>query len=574
MHKKHISLVSFLLALVLFVTAGCNGKKPEQNTSSATVDIQNPSSSDSTASEPENIDVPPDDAWEVIGSDDGYETPDDSLDMSMLEVSLTNQNASAPIQSDFLGFNAVYHAFTFRDDSNYGRSHTARSAKAELDAAQKSGINIARTVFDANSAWNMTTQSWDWESSDMKALYRWCLELKERGIDVWISYFYAFKELYPQYISYEGGTTHYAQGTKPSYFYVEGDQQKTFDRFSGFIDELVRQLFSHGCTNAKYLGLSTEPGFVFYEYENKTPEQLAQRYAEEFMGYSNAVHRKLTESKLRQNITIIGPNEGASTTPNGYMMKACYNMDREGAIDLYSCHSYNRDSKLEDDSGIFWHEDFGKKLDGFGGGPDQLIIDEGGYTNEGSYDRIRINNPFFGTNIAMWQVTQLNYGIRSSFIWTLFDQQWPNNDATNNDSFENGVQYCGLLPNFIVSSVPRPAYYAFSTIANYLGVEGSKIYACDYGADEGVGVYMSMSELPDGNISVVVVNACIEKVKVYVNFEKAIGKTLYRHLYNPSDITPDETTHVIPAGAKISKPGTGFTDILPAYGITVYTTVS
>lgn len=570
--KKALCL---LLALVLLLcAAGCNskknstGKKKKNSSKGAASEISSEvSSENSTAIDDEDWEDPVDD-------DDDREIEDPEEEEAFLEANLKLNNASTPLQSSFLGFNAVYHAYTFRSDK-YHRQHSERTAQAELDAAKKSGIHIARTYFDSQMLWDAARKKLDYDSDSMQALYSWCGELKKRDIDVLVNYWYAFREIYGEYFGADHANKKntYLTGLKPESIYVEGDVPKTIDNFANLMVELVRQLQARGYTNARYLSLSTEPGFTAYEYNGITdPAKLAEIYAKEYLAYANVVNAKLKTAGLRNAVTIMGPNEGATTTNGGYMMKAVYNLDKEGATDLYSSHSYCNNIDILNDNFDYWDEDIKLKLQNFGGGKDKFVFDEYNY-GQGNALTWRRNNPYFGTQIALQQMAVLQNGLKSSFMWTLFDQKWPDSNSNNtSDSWENGVHCWGLLPNYIVDSQPHPGFYAFQLIANYLGQSGSKIYGCNYGSAAGQSIYCVMSETPDGSVGVALVNANADRAAVTVNFEKALGKTLYRHEFDPAVILKNESNNILPVSAKISNCKTGFEDILPAYGVTVYTT--
>ena len=216
--KKALCL---LLALVLLLcAAGCNskknntGKKKKNSSKSATAEISSEvSSEDSTAIDDED--------WEDPVDDDDDEEIEDPEEEVFLEANLKLNNASTPLQSSFLGFNAVYHAYTFRSDK-YHRQHSERTAQAELDAAKKSGIHIARTYVDSQMLWDAARKKLDYDSDSMQALYRWCGELKKRDIDVLVNYWYAFREIYGEYFGADHANKKntYLTGLKPESIYV------------------------------------------------------------------------------------------------------------------------------------------------------------------------------------------------------------------------------------------------------------------------------------------------------------------------------------------------------------------
>ncbi len=578
------NIICLILAFcIMFSLIGCNQKDTTStNTSSKSEEtVENVSSNEEPTEQDDSSEESIVD--EDVYYDDEYDdffTDDEDIGLGFYSSGeVTLKNGSEPIQKDFLGFNAIYHAYTFRDDA-YGRVHTERSAKAELDAVKKSGISVARTYYEYNSAWDAHNKTWDFESADMQALYRWCLELKDRDIEVHLSYWYAFKDLFDKYLTSDNKNKKdayvYADGNKVKAFYVEGDVDKTMDNFATFINATIENLYAKGCTNVKYLSLSTEPGFGYLGEGKATPEEAAELYAKDFLLYSNAVHRKLKESGLRKSLKIVGPNEGARTTPYGYMSKAVCRLDTEGAIDYYSSHSYATADNLIGDAYSFWDEDIKLKLSGLKCGKDNYIFDEYGVFHSGYSQGANWRRELgqYGTQLALQQIASLNNGIRGSYMWTLVDQQWPNNITTNiTDYFDDGVHQWGMLPNFQINNVPHPGFYAFQLMANYIGVSGAQVYDVDYSKADATGIYATMVKLPDGNVGVAVINMNYTAAAVKVNFEKSIGKTLYRHQFNPDEVYQSALAEIIPASAKITNCKTTFKDVIPALGLSVYTSV-
>lgn len=569
---KNVCCLVLALCMIGGIT-GCKAKNKTRTTTgpskvqTASVEPEeNPTASEpDTAKEPVFLEEPP------------AEVPEEPPGLySSAEFLL--KNGSTPIQKNFLGFNGIYHAYTFCEDS-YGRVHTERSARAELDAVKNSGISIARTYYDHTWAWDAHSQKWDFDGAKMQSLYRWCLELKNRGIQVHLNYWYAYRDLFDQYRTADHANKKegfvWAEGKKVKPFYVAGDREKTMENFADFIQESLAQLRAKGCTNVTYLSLATEPGFTYYETEKISAEEVAKLYAKDFLSYSNAVHRKLESSGLRKSLTIVGPNEGAMTTPNGYLSKAVSELDTEGAIDLYSSHSYYKTTAVTNDSYYYWNQDIQLKLSGLKGGKDRFIFDEYGVLDDAytTADDWRREKGAYGTQIALQQIASLNNGIKGSYIWTLMDQQWPDSITTNNDFFADGVHQWGLLPNYQVNNIPYPGFYAFQLMANYVGVSGAEVYACDYTNAEDSGLYAAMVKLPNGEVSIAVVNANFTEAAVKFSFEKAIGKTLYRRQFNPEKVYRTASAACIPPSAKISNCATNFVDVVPALGVTVYTSV-
>lgn len=180
------------------------------------------------------------------------------------------------------------------------------------------------------------------------------------------------------------------------------------------------------------------------------------------------------------------------------------------------------------------------------------------------------SRPSHGAEICNAAVALMNSGCRTSLLWTIFDQQWPNNHTYNNDSFVDGDHRCGVMPVLTRSLVPHLSYYAFTLLSRYIDGEGTKIY-------EGFGdnsLHTTMAVSPNGEITVTVVN-CKELADEFtINFDEALaGINLNRHYFDPATCRPDEKAEIIGTDKVFENITDTLSDTIPAYGVTVYTTM-
>ncbi len=172
-----------------------------------------------------------------------------------------------------------------------------------------------------------------------------------------------------------------------------------------------------------------------------------------------------------------------------------------------------------------------------------------------------------GANIVLDAIAYMNSGANGSLLWTAFDQQWPDNHTKTKNRFNDGVHCFGVMPYLKQSKIPYKAYYAFTLLSRYTGGENSKVF-------KGIGenhTYLSMNQMPDGNVTIVVVNNKDTADEFSVDFEKSLGLKFYRHCFNPETCIPDERAEVIPADKEFDIENT-LTDSIAAYGVNVYTT--
>lgn len=172
-----------------------------------------------------------------------------------------------------------------------------------------------------------------------------------------------------------------------------------------------------------------------------------------------------------------------------------------------------------------------------------------------------------GSEIATAATAFMNAGVQSSLMWTLFDQQWPNDHTYNADSFVDGDHRCGIMPILTRTLVPHRSFYAFALISRYVE-SGSTIY-------EGFGenyLHTTMAVSPSGDITVIVANCKDKKDDFEITLDKAIDKTLNRYLFDPNVLVPDEKAEMIKSDKTVIATNV-LNDTIPAFGVSVYTTI-
>lgn len=174
-----------------------------------------------------------------------------------------------------------------------------------------------------------------------------------------------------------------------------------------------------------------------------------------------------------------------------------------------------------------------------------------------------------GVELAVANNAFINAGVQTSLLWTLFDQQWPDNRAHNVNNFYYGDHRWGIMPCLKRTDIPYPAYYAFSLLSRYLGgSEGTKAYA-----GEGNNMlHISAIETPEGDVTILVTNKRRDYAEFDIDLGKFSGKTFNKHIYNPLDIFPNSRADII-CTSKIFENAIGtLSDTLPPVSFAVYTT--
>jgi hypothetical protein len=174
-----------------------------------------------------------------------------------------------------------------------------------------------------------------------------------------------------------------------------------------------------------------------------------------------------------------------------------------------------------------------------------------------------------GAEICSTALAFMNKGVNTSLLWTLFDQQWPNNHTYNADCFVDGDHRYGIMPNLLRSRVPYKNYYAFSLISKYFE-SGS----CVFKGEGEHRLVVTMAETKNGDITIAVVNRKDEDDEFIVNFEKALGGVSFnRHLFDPATCTPNEAADIIGTDKVLENISNTLSDSIPAFGVAVYTTI-
>lgn len=179
----------------------------------------------------------------------------------------------------------------------------------------------------------------------------------------------------------------------------------------------------------------------------------------------------------------------------------------------------------------------------------------------------RYNAPLHGTFLAVARLAFLNRGIQSSLQWTLFDQRWPNShNNSERGRFEDGVHKYGIMPCLKNSKVPYPAYYAVRITGLVGGGAGTKIFK----GEAKNGIAISMTEVPDGSVTILAVNYSTRQQEVVIDFEQPIDVMLKRYLYDPNTVKCDENISPLSHDKVLSVHGK-LTDTLPAGAVVAYT---
>lgn len=172
-----------------------------------------------------------------------------------------------------------------------------------------------------------------------------------------------------------------------------------------------------------------------------------------------------------------------------------------------------------------------------------------------------------GSGIVTAAIAFMNAGADFSLMWTLFDQQWPDNHANTADCFVDGDHRYGVMPILTRTLVPHKSYYAFSLISRYVK-SNSSVY-------EGVGrdcLHTTLAVSPEGEITVIVVNNKEDADEFNLSFEKSISADLRRYVFNPEKVQPTKKAERL-LSDKTFFVDNGISESIDPYSVIVYTNV-
>jgi hypothetical protein len=450
--------------------------------------------------------------------------------------------AAAPLRADYVGVSAVRHGFDyFPEEVGRGLTPSLRNLSyARLAAAR---LSHARSWYA--SEWAMPN-GWggglDFHTPSFEAFAAWVADMRDRNVSVvWnAGWWFTQATCGP---GLPGSCT-------PS--------NASLQVYYEWVSESARELVAtRGLTNADTLLIFTEPldyasGLLPPGYTQDSLYALVAR----------GLHDYMTAAGTRALVRFQGPN-GVNLAGLGFAVDALGDV-----LDVFSCHDYSLGAYEK------WLAKFtaATALTRASGKP--LWVDEGGLNGEGAR-----NASDYGTYLALWHAAAVNAGASSTFVWLWQDQYyvWPLENATNSDSFANGLHRWGLQLWLPDSLAVRPAFYAHGILARFLRAPQGAAHAASVpvaGVAPGSIVGAAITGTPalgrPDYRAVLVVNEGQAPANVTVALSGAGGGTFFRYLFDPA-APPSDALPVQPSG---SAPGpvSQLTDTLPARAFAVWAT--
>ena len=620
MKTKNIKLICLILAICLALSAfaGCKKSNEQVTSSEPTVSSQDSdtdnTSSEDTAENPdedtaENPDEDTDDWDDWDDYDDGDDTDDNGNNDNQSDLEeIPNQdnddwkdeevfyndfyvNNGTVINNNFRGIGYIHQMASYQKDS-FGRLYTDAQREHELEIFKTMGVKNIRAFYGSAYTYNAKTGEQEYDSQRMKDFATACKAMDSIGVDVGVTAIWTMKPLVENKEDKSTG----AMNLGCPGIVVKDDWDATLRNYRDFMKNSVLAFKALGIKNVKYFFAYTECNNTFTEdgldiNGNKAENICANREYDRiyplFDDLITALDGGLKDAGVRKNYKIVGPcdnwraDDGSEEEYSHLVRYTIKNLADK--VDIIGSHNtYDRAKEFTDDMFYerpidkltscmndahsvdkeYWVDEYNVHADGYGSG----------------YENVRLMkaNPWMGVAAGAMVNSLMNMGgVNNVYLWTLWDEQWPDNtNAKLNGEFDNGIQICGYLPCLFETETPRAAWYSVSLLTKYVG--SGKVFKTTDSFGETLDIYetyISAIERDDGETTVVMTNYAVEDVSVKIHFDKSMkGKTFYRYVYNPNTIEPVASCEMISANGVAKNVTEGFMDTLIAGTVTIYST--
>ncbi|MBE6761451.1 MAG: hypothetical protein E7551_04125 [Ruminococcaceae bacterium] len=567
------------------------------------------------------------------------------------DYSISINNTSAPINTDFEGVTStVYHCYTFMEDPVHGRTYTDEQAAIEMDRLKDSGITSVRTIFKSSfAAGNLketyqnvvsngvgssvkTAESfdgWDWNTSQMKAFYKWAKMLQDRDIDIilnagwnipfFISRVSSIPELFYLLGYEEGYSDSENYGVEITYGFADKYNESANYNFTGNetteerrmiiaslrYGEWMRQALeaceANGVYNVKYLLAFTEPG----RKDNPDQDEIDPYFCyPQWTRLVQGLHDALTDAGIRDKYRIIGPNQSIYVDQNRPVSFLQYYLDFEkenpeyaGMVDILSSHIYAKpldsETSINDPYACYDRAEdnftyFKEILEENGASDRAFWLDE---YNAGAKDcSLGGGVGAQMTQFAAGFTSAMNNGVDNIISWQIFDQLWTPQNSTSGE-FIGGVHACGTCPSFATiddtctkgencscrdyakyaSYTPYVTYYGLNLLGKHMSAKSGSVLSTSVSGDAKGGLYSSSMRDGYGNLIVLAVNTLGTATNVNFGVAKSSEYSkITRYTYNPNGITPTADAISLASDGSFNVNGNSFYDTIPAMSFSIY----
>lgn len=580
MIKKLCILLSLVMALSLF--GACSSSDNSDNISS---DISSDSNEEQIDEFEDTIEENTSDDFDDEYYDEYEEEFEDFFDdfYSGDEEKVINKlhvyNNEKPLTTRYGGMSGtVWHAYGFMKDDKTGRVYTDKMMNTELERLQTAGMHYCRTRYASEWVWDPITDNYNFSSNRFGYFCDYAKALQDRDINVLlqVGWHFGFVSWINSHnieeVEYLNGTGEDKFGESTGYNFSNLSSEevritKAARRFGYFYAETLRNLRARGINNISHLVYMTEPANGF---------QGAPVGAENeaYVLFSRAFKQKLTEENLAHTVKHMGPNETSKT--GDHLFK--YVVDNAPDLfDVYTVHNY---PVVNDTLNDTLYDVYGLTLDSFVGhakkagilGKKEFWLDEYdvSYPDKGKGS----NNAWEGLQNVYGNLIAQQKGVETTVFWQLIDQLWTDSTSTNRE-FEDGIHVTGDIPSLFVSATPYDQYYATGLFSRYNGYKNGKSYRTSLVDDAMMyeGVYIGAVQLEDGNWTITVVNLNIDEAYLDISLDKALNKTMFRHVFDSAKNVADPSARLADVDKYFVNVKNKIFDTIPGGSVVVYTSL-
>ncbi len=581
----------------------------EQNGEEGSDESDPPDTDDGDLDDGDLEDGSSDDDYEIItdgdATDDDDETdPSAGLDLTDA-VQLSVYNAKAPVNDNYMGMNAtVWHAYGFMDNGEH--TYTDEMLDVEMDRLEQMGIQNCRTMFQLNWAWD--SNRFNFNKQRVQDVADYCIALDKRDMSVMLNQMwyttafgnasnsgvtgyingfgndiYAESTTYADCVAKEWKKTGDMSPSKAgmgaeSTTFKEATVTEYFDRlavsalrYGSYLSELIKNLKAKGANNIDYLLYFTEPSYYYM-----TPDDPKGPYEQEYLFYCRTIRNVLEKTGMAKGIKHVGPNQGHIAVEGALLN---YVMERDPDLfDIASAHFYPSSNDATGDTyydycyeAITTYQNDMENAN-ISWGEKEFWMDEFKAHQEGA-SKNQGQIAALGTQTVIGNICAQQMGVDNVLLWQAFDQAWVDTRETSTE-FTNGIHMCGLAPSLAISATPYQTYYTVGLFTRYNNSkEGGKAIATSSGDYvDYPGVYIGATELPDGNITITVASVNVADTTFVINFDKALGKNLHRHVEDTLNRVPKNSARLADPDCTFKKVGTTLADTIAPFAVQVYTT--
>lgn len=580
-NKYLIKYICIVLSLVLAISllGGCNKKDANENTSTESGQTEQNTPEDSAESEEEPSEEPSEEIYEEDFDD--YEE-EEFEDEDPAYYKLKVYNGQEPVQTHYRGVSStVYHAFGYMKDDKSGRVYTDDMLKLELDRLQDTGIHFCRTRFDTKWIWSAEKGNWDFNTNRANYFYEYCKALQDRGMEIALQVGWHFSGLLNNAntsiteAEYLFGNDEHINGEEAFYDASKVKEEdlryvKAGARYGDVYAKLLKELKSRGINNVSHLFYFTES----CSYWDGTPTETREEHYGKYLVTSQTIKNTLKKHGVADWAKHTGPLQ-ASTYP--YMLKYILERDTE-LFDVLGTHSYPTGKSIIDNT---YYDIYAPIFEGYVQplkeknlyGKTEFWMDEFQTRDSGALTVDGQETAWHGVQGIVAAIAAAQYGVSNISTWQSFDQLWTDQTNTGGE-FYKGIHMCGHAPSLFMSTIPRPSYYMYGLYGKYNGYKDGTVYKTNVEDEYWLSaLYINAVKLADGNFTITVVNADIEEKTFTVDFEKALGKTLYRHAEVTNELVPDSYAELATVDKVYVNVKDKFVDTLPSGTVAVYTTI-